>query len=96
MNVYLPFTGLFGCSYHAGFVILELVCFLAAFMCKQSLQDMEPYAEFGVNDEAIGSAYEEAGGEWTAEKCPDRRGFEAAVFHETKQILMQRINEFLG
>ena len=57
---------------------------------------MEPYAEFGVTDEAIASAYEEAGGDWTAEKCPDRRGFEAAVFHETKQILMQRINEFLG
>merc|ERR1712086_851775 len=42
-------------------------------------KDMGPYVEFGVDDEAIASAYEEAGGDWTAEKCPDRRGFEAAV-----------------
>ena len=59
-------------------------------------EEMAPYEAFGIDEAAINAAFEEAGGEWKEGCAEDRRGFEAAVYHETKQILMRRINEFLG
>ena len=59
-------------------------------------EEMLPYPAFGIDEEAIKTAFKEAGGEWKEGCAEDRRGFEAAVYHETKQILMRQINEILG